>query len=150
MNRVKILLPEHFSFTTILPIRITDINYGNHVGNQVFFELIHEARVRYLNQFSYKELEFEGVGLIMADAAIEFKSEVFYGDEMEIAVGISDIANSSFNLFYLLTVVRDGKRTIAGKAKTGMICFDYDQKKVVTIPLLAKEKLTAASTSITK
>jgi len=33
MARIKILLPEHFSFSCSIPIRITDLNYGNHVGN---------------------------------------------------------------------------------------------------------------------
>ncbi|MES2648651.1 MAG: thioesterase family protein [Bacteroidota bacterium] len=146
MNRIKIQLPEHLTFITTVPIRITDINYGNHVGNQVFFELIQEARVRFLQQFDYGELNFEGVGLIMADAAIEFHSEVLYGDNIEIAVGISDIANSSFNIFYLLTVLRNEKRIRAAKAKTGIVCFNYAEKKVVAIPALAKEKLSSALT----
>ncbi len=144
MNRIKIQLPDHLSFITTIPIRITDINYGNHVGNQVFFELIHEARVRFLKQFNYGELSFEGVGLIMADAAVEFNAEVLYGDNMEIAVGISDIATSSFNLYYLLIVIRNEKRIKAAKAKTGMICYSYADKKIVTIPAIAKEKLGIA------
>jgi len=37
MQRIKIDLPEFFSFTTPIKIRITDLNYGGHVGNDVFY-----------------------------------------------------------------------------------------------------------------
>ena len=66
MARIKIDLPEKFSFTTSIPVRITDINYGDHVGNDTILSLLHEARVQFLKTFGYKEMEFEGVGMIMS------------------------------------------------------------------------------------
>ena len=80
MARIKIDLPDNFSFTTSIQVRITDINYGGHVGNDAILSLVHEARMQFLKQLGYTELEFAGVGLIMADAAIEFRNELFYGD----------------------------------------------------------------------
>lgn len=59
MNRIKINLPDSFHFSTELVIRITDLNYGGHVGNDVFLSLIHEAREQYLLSFGYKELSLK-------------------------------------------------------------------------------------------
>ena len=33
MARIKIDLPDSFSFSTSFAVRITDLNYGAHVGN---------------------------------------------------------------------------------------------------------------------
>lgn len=140
MNRVKIELPELMPFVTRIAIRITDINYGNHAGNQVFLELLHEARVRYLQQFGYGELNLEGIGVIMADAAIEFKAEILYGDEVEVAIAAANISRVGFDLLYLVTALRQEAAVLAGKAKTAMICYDYNLKKVVALP--NKVKLT--------
>ena len=141
MNRVKIDLPGDFPFSTHISIRITDINYGNHAGNQVFFELLHEARVRFLHQYNYGELNLEGVALIMADAAIEFKAELLYGDEVEIGVVADNFSRVGFDLLYKLSVIRNAAPVVAAKAKTGMICYDYDLKKVVTLPEKVKSNL---------
>ena len=46
MARVEIELPEQFPFATEIPIRISDINYGNHLGNDAVLSLAQEARVR--------------------------------------------------------------------------------------------------------
>ena len=39
MNRIKLNLTDHFQFYVDIPIRITDLNYGGHVGNDVFLSL---------------------------------------------------------------------------------------------------------------
>ncbi|MGN6400032.1 MAG: hypothetical protein ACTHMD_06240 [Flavisolibacter sp.] len=53
MARIKINLPENFFFNAAIPIRITDLNYGGHVGNDTILSLLHEARVQFLNHFHY-------------------------------------------------------------------------------------------------
>ena len=55
MRRIKLELPEHFSFLTQIPIRITDINYGGHAGNDSILAMLHEARIQVLQQFAYNE-----------------------------------------------------------------------------------------------
>ena len=123
MARVKIQLPEVFSFFTQIPVRISDINYGGHVGNDAILSLIHEARLHFLKSFGFTELEFAGVGLIMADAAIEFKGEAFYGDVLKAYVAVEEISRIGFELYYKL--VKGEEETVVAVAKTGMICFDY-------------------------
>ncbi|MGI8600308.1 MAG: thioesterase family protein [Chitinophagaceae bacterium] len=138
MSRVKLKLPEQFNFFTTTPVRITDINYGNHLGNDAVLSFIHEARVQFLKSFNLEELKFEGIGLIMSDAAIEFKNEAFYGDVLKVYVTASEPSRIGFSLFYKLVVqTKEGEKNIA-YAKTGMICYDYNLKKVVPFPTSAE------------
>jgi acyl-CoA thioester hydrolase len=142
MARIKVELPEKFSFSTSIPIRITDLNYGGHVGNDTILSLIHEGRVQFLQQFGLEELKFAGVGLIMGDAAIEFKNELFHGDIVKVSVAATEFTKISFDLYYKLEKINGDKTEPVAFAKTGMICFDYGRKKVVAIPEGVKEKIT--------
>jgi acyl-CoA thioester hydrolase len=134
MNRIKIDLPENFVFSTIISIRVTDLNYGGHVGNDSFLSLIHEARQQFLLSHGYKELAIAGIGLIMADVAIEFKKELNHRDQVKISVAAGGFDKLGFDIFYKLELVHNEELLLAGKAKTGMMCYDYAQKKKMAVP----------------
>jgi acyl-CoA thioester hydrolase len=134
MARIKIELPEKFPFTTSIPVRITDINYGDHVGNDTILSLMHEARVQFLKTHGYKELEFEGLGMIMADVGIEFKNELFYGDIIIASIAVGEISKVSFDLYYKFEKQLEGRNVPVAAGKTGMVCYDYDKKKIAVIP----------------
>lgn len=127
-------MPEDILTVISVPVRITDINYGDHVGNDSFIAIIHEARMQWLQQHSYTELNIEAAGLILADLAVEFKSESFYGDIIEISMAVAEISKVSFELYYQLTTKRNDKLILLAIAKTGMVCYNYEAKKVVAIP----------------
>ena len=128
--RIKLVFPEKVVFTTQVPIRITDINYGNHVGNDRMLTLAHEARVQWFASLGYSELEVDGNGLIMADAAIQFLAEAFYGDDLIIEMGIDDIRSSSFDVHYRFLVSRNNVKIEVARVKTAMVFFNYSVRKV--------------------
>lgn len=132
MKRVKLDLPDEFKFHVSIPIRITDINYGGHVGNDTVLTLIHEARMKFLLEHNFTEMDFGGTGLIMTDVIIEFKKEIFYGDKVDVFVAISNFTRAGFDIFYKL--VKSVEDLQVATAKTGMICYDYNMKKIVTVP----------------
>ncbi|MFC6996003.1 acyl-CoA thioesterase [Rufibacter roseus] len=138
MARIKIDLPANFSFKTQLPIRITDLNYGGHLGNDALLSLLHEARVRFLKSHGYSELDFGGAGLIMSDVGIVYKGEGFYGDVLTVEVQAHEFSKYGFDLVYRLTN-QNGKEV--AHAKTGMLCFDYTARKLQTVPPEAREQL---------
>jgi acyl-CoA thioester hydrolase len=141
MARIRISVPESFSFSTIIPIRITDLNYGGHVGNDSILSLIHEARVQFLKHFGFTELDFAGTSLIMSDVAIEFRSEVFYGSSIKIMVTAGEFTRAGFDIFYQMVNAENNK--LVAIAKTGMVCFDYTTRKVTAVPEQALAKLHA-------
>ena len=142
MARIKIELPVEFGFTAEIPVRITDLNYGGHVGNDTILSLIHEARMQFLSHHGYTtELNLDGVGLIMTDAAIEFKSELFYGEVVLASVAVSSFTKFGFEIYYKLEKSLAEKKLLVAAAKTGMLCFDYSKKKIATVPEEVRKKL---------
>ncbi len=132
MARVQIESPQTWLFHTKLTVRVGDINYGGHLGNDRVLGLAHEARVRWLASHNFSEADVGGPGLIMADAALVFRSEAFLGDELNVALGAAEVRRSSFDLISLLTRPADGVEIAL--VKTGMVCFDYTARKVVRLP----------------
>lgn len=132
MSRVKIDIPETIHFTTQLTAQIGDINYGNHVSNDAFLRMAHEARLRFLAHFSYSEMDIEGVGLIMADAAIQFLSQAFYADVLNVHVSVTQIGRAGFTLVYIFEHA-DDQKAIA-RIQNGMVFFDYDAQTVTPTP----------------
>src|ERR1700760_1977898 len=100
MPKTRISLPDRLPFTTQIPVRITDLNYGGHVGNDSVLSLIHEIRVQFLKHHDYEEFNLAGAGLIMTDVAIEFRSELFYGDTIWASVAASEFSKVGFELYY--------------------------------------------------
>lgn len=140
MARIRLSPPAHFPFTTTLPVRITDLNYGGHVGNDTILSLVHEARMQFLQSLGYTEMNMEGVSLIMSDAAIEFRGEVFYGDTIRAFVAAAEFSRAGFELYYRFET---GDNKTVALAKTGMVCFNYNQRKVASLPEAAQTRLAA-------
>jgi acyl-CoA thioesterase FadM len=141
MARIKLELPEKFHFSTDLYIRISDINYANHLGNDAILSLIHEARLRFLKSIGFSEMDIDGMGIIMADCAIVFKSEGFHGDRLIIEVSVQDFTRSGCDFIYKISNKKTGKEI--ARAKTGIVFYDYTQKKIVQVPKKFKEMISA-------
>ena len=142
MARIKIDLPGKFCFATKIPVRITDINFGGHVGNDTILSIIHETRAQFFKHCGYDELNFGGVGTIMSDVAIEYKNQTYYGDEIISSVAIGEITKVAFDLFYKLEKKSStGELIPVALAKTWMVCYDYEQKKLATIPEEAMKRI---------
>lgn len=144
MARVKLDIPEKLIASFQIPVRIADINYGNHVGNDAFVSIIHEARMLWLKQYGYTELQIEGIGLIMSDLVIEFKNESFYGDVIKVKLGVAEISRVSFELYYQLFALRNNESVLLANAKSGMVCYDYAAKKVALLPEKLKSILAGS------
>lgn len=135
MTRVKIVLPDQIPlFKSRISIRITDLNYGNHLGNDRLLGILHEVRVQWLHSIGLTELNIGGCGLIMADVMIRYQNEGFYGDVLAITLYAAAIGQSTFDLIYEIKAERDGKQFSLAVAKTGMVCFDYEIRKMISIP----------------
>lgn len=132
MSRIKLELPDTFHFTTQISVRITDLNYGNHLSNDAYLQYMHEARMQFFAHYGFSEMDLAGVSVIMGDSAIVYKSECFYGDVLNIEVTASDFGPRSFDLYYKMTHAKTNQLVAA--CKTGMVCYDYASHKSVNVP----------------
>lgn len=132
MARLKLELPETFIFSTDIPIRIGDINYGGHLGNDAVLSLIHEARLQCFRKHGEKELDEDGIGILISDVAVIYKSEAFYGDVITIEATPDEWARKGCDFYYRLTNRETGKEV--ARAKTGIVFLDYNSRKTAPVP----------------
>lgn len=133
MARIKLEIPEKFIFKTELSVRITDLNYGGHLGNDSVLRLIHESRVRFFKSLGYDEKNVANNGIIMADSVIVYKSEAFYGDQIQVGIAVDEFYKVGCDIFYHLINSETAKEI--ARAKTGIVFFDYQRRKKSRVPL---------------
>jgi 4-hydroxybenzoyl-CoA thioesterase len=132
MSRAKLQLPSTFTFQTDLEVRIADINYGGHLGNDAVLALAHETRIRFLRSLGYTEFDIEGRGIIMTDAVVIYRTEAFHGDRMNVSIAVDDVQTHTFDLLYRFVRAADGVEI--ARVKTGLAIFDYKKKVVAPLP----------------
>ena len=128
---MKIEMPSKWAYTTEVEVRVSDLNYGNHLANQNFLTYAQEARVKFFAEFGFTELNFGGTALIQADAAITFLGEGHLADQIEISVAIEQTGSSAFNIFYKF--LNKTKNKPMANVRTAIVCFDYEKGKPVRI-----------------
>ncbi|MGH8398297.1 MAG: acyl-CoA thioesterase [Gammaproteobacteria bacterium] len=139
MSRIKIDLPEQFSFSTELDVRVGDLNYGNHLGNDAVLTLIHEARRRFLRSLGIEEIGADGIGFVIADAEVVYRAQAFYADRLRIEVAAGDFSSRGCSFYYRVGHV-PGEHVVA-EARTGVVCFDFRAQKTIVFPPAMLNKL---------
>ncbi|HZZ85158.1 MAG TPA: thioesterase family protein [Anaeromyxobacteraceae bacterium] len=145
MARVEIELPDQFQFRTEIPIRIGDINYGGHLGNDAVLSIAQEARVRFLRSHGWTELDVQGVGLAMVDAAVVYRAEGLYGMVLGVELAPADVRTRGFDLLYRLSDLAGGGEI--ARVKTGLVFFDYAARRIVRMPEAFRQVVAPASGS---
>lgn len=135
--------PEAKDFSPIfscqMQVRVADLNYGNHVGNDRMLGLMHEARVQWLHGHGLSEIDVGGCGTIMAGAAVDYRSQAMLMQQLQIDVGVGDVSNSRFTLLYRISDQGSGR--IVANGVTDMSCFNYERQRPVRIPESLKSLL---------
>jgi acyl-CoA thioesterase FadM len=132
MARLKLRPLPHYPFSTDLVVRITDLNYGGHLGNDSLLSLVHEARIAFLAHHDLSEKDCYGTSLIIGDTAIIYQGEAFAGDTLNFEVNCGEPSSCGFRLFYRITRLPDAHPIAL--VENGMVCFDYGRKQIVPLP----------------
>ena len=113
-------------------VGIGDINYGGHMGNERALLLFQQARIEFFQSLGYSELNIgEGCGIIQKEAKVSYKKEVFFNENLEIKVIEVEFKRSSFNMIF---EVLDESDDIVFSGETLLISYDYDLKKIKSVP----------------
>ncbi len=139
MPRIQLDPLPSYPFHTDITVRTTDLNYGGHLGNDRLLSLVHEARVAFLAHHGWSELDCGGTSLIMGDTAIVYQGEGFAGDVLRFEVGAGEATRSGFRLFYRVT--RPADQQAMALVENGMVCFDYEKRRVARLPEGVKARL---------
>jgi len=132
LARILIDLPERFVFSTAITVYINHINYGNHLDNSALLSLVSEARVRFFKALGYTELDVDGLGIIVADAAVQYRSEAFHGEVLRFEMTANDFNKYGCDLVWRVSETDSGREVARGK--TGIMFFDYAARKPASVP----------------
>ncbi len=133
MARLQLTFPEdQFYFSTPMSVRVTDINAGNHLGNDSMISMISEARARFLFEFGVAETERDGTGIIVTDLATTYRAEAHARDQLLFEVGVMDFNKYGGDIIFRITRPRD--RKLIAMAKSGFVFFNYKTSQVVVMP----------------
>lgn len=132
MARIRLELPDTFAFRTSIPLLITHINNVGHLDNAQLLGLVSEARVRFMQSLGFTEMDVEGLGVIVADAALQYRSEAFHGEVMAVEMSAADFHEFGCDLVWRIAEENSGREVARGK--TGIVFFDYGQRRKAAVP----------------
>ena len=139
MARIHIQLPETFAFSTDITLYQSHMNYGGHLDNALLLTVVSEARVRFFKSLGYTELDVEGVGIMVADATLQYRSEAFHGEVMVVHMGAADLVRKGFDLVWCMN--EQSTRREVARGKTGIVFYSYSTHKVAPMPARFHQKL---------
>jgi YbgC/YbaW family acyl-CoA thioester hydrolase len=145
MPRNKIIPPTPACFVIHLQVKESDINHGGHVGNERYLLFAQEARLAFLKSLGCTELKFSVYGLILAETHVEYLTELFIDESIEVHLSIAAPARVAFECYCQVKTNREGKSVIAANIKSNMVCFDYKERKVKSIPEEIKSLLLSSA-----
>jgi acyl-CoA thioesterase FadM len=133
-------LSEHpnYPFSRSYTVRVTDVNYGGHLGNDSLVGLLQQARIDYLAALGASEIDLgDGAGIILTELIVSFRGEAFLSDTLTIGTVAVDVRGASFRLCH---AVRRGDELIA-LAEIRLAAFDYAKRSTVRLPKALAEKM---------
>ncbi len=132
MSRVEVECPDQFLFSMERVVGISDINYARHLDNVAMVQILHEARLQFLAQLGFTEANVYGLGIVVTDMAVDFRSESFANDRSIIDVGVGEF--NRYGLDFVLQVTNSALESVVCNAKIGVVFFDFDQHRIAEIP----------------
>jgi acyl-CoA thioesterase FadM len=146
MKDIKIVFEDDatFIFSTVLSIRVSDLNPGNHLGNDSFVSLVHEARARFFHKYRWTETDIgnTGVGIILQDLVVNYRSQGRFNDKIKIDLLIENLKSRQFDMLYLLTKVESKEEL--GRCMTRLKFFNYKRNIIAKMPKIFKEKIATS------
>jgi acyl-CoA thioester hydrolase len=125
---------EGFRHVTPITVRFRDVDAMGHVNNAVFLTYMETARVEYVRHQILRETQVrhfrDTFSLILAKITCDFKSPIYYGQQVEVGTRVIEMRNSSFEIEQRIET--DGQ--LAALAEVVVVHYDYRAGQSVRIP----------------
>ncbi|HJO11009.1 MAG: thioesterase family protein [Gammaproteobacteria bacterium] len=132
MPRIKISTPERFLFGMERTVGISDVNYAKHLDSVAMVNILHEARLQFLASLGLTEANIYGLGMVVTDLAVDYRTESFANDLLIIDVGVGKFNRYGFDIGFQVT--NSALETIVCNAKMGVVFFDFDKRAIAPVP----------------
>src|SRR4051794_35846448 len=123
---------DGFPYTHTERVRFGDTDLRGHANNAVFSTFLEQARLAWFQATGDGDPPPTAyrIDMILARTEIDFRSELHFGDVVEIGVRVGRIGNKSFDLEYELRA--DGR--LVAEAKSVLVGFDFELRQSAAIP----------------
>ncbi len=132
MARISIDYPDNTLFKHELSVRVTDLNFADHLAHDSIISLLHESRAQFFKANKMSELDVDGKGIIMADIAVNYRSEAYFADVLVVEIALGDFSSKGCDFFYRMINKKTGN--VVAIAKTGIVFMDYESRKLAPVP----------------
>ena len=144
MPRVRLEFPaEAILHRHALSVRITDMNYGRHLGHDALVSLLHEARVAALASRELSEWDLGGFPSVVADLAVQYQGEAAWPDALVVETAIPAIEGKALCVYH--RVVRERDQRPVATARLTLLLIDPAAGKPVAVPQTVCDALSCAS-----
>lgn len=140
MARITIDFPSNGLFQTEFQVPQKYINLGDHLGADKVLLIAVNTQLEFLASLGYSDPKnIEGLGVITANAAVDYLAESDLGDVLEIHAAAVNPSDKGVELVYRM--YNKSKRCEAASVSTSVVFFDYDEKKTAAMPSIFRQKL---------
>lgn len=133
MARIDIHFDGPVLFRHPIEVRVSDLNYGNHLGHDSLVSLLHEARVRYLGSLGMHESDVDGTAMVIESLAVRYRSEARLGERLSVEIAAGELSSRMVELRYRVRSL-DHERVVAD-ASTALVCVDSAAGRAVSVPV---------------
>lgn len=124
-------------FTETIKVRFCETDALRHVSNTALAGWFESAREPIFKMF-LPSLDVTQWPLILAKYSIEFKAQLYYGDNVEIKTEVARIGNSSFELRQQVWQ----KQTLCAEGMCTMVHFNHTSQQSEPIPEGVRQQLS--------
>lgn len=118
----------NLEYTDTIQPRISDINYGGHLGHIELISLLHEIRLRFLNLYSLTEDNLGGNVLLVRNLNITYKNQAYWGNNLEINM---QMKISGAKILFNYNIVNLTSKNETADAEIVMVLFSKQHKRIV-------------------
>jgi acyl-CoA thioester hydrolase len=115
-------------------VRFGDLDAMRHLNNVVFLRYFETARIAYIRrlmpQHDPAHPEQTAFGLIFAECHINYRSPVYFDEEVGVECSIGEVRRSAFQVLFTM---RAGERVVAD-GYGWLVGFDYGAEKASALP----------------
>ena len=143
MERVKLDFPaEAVIHRHSLTVRVTDMNYGRHLGHDAMVSLLHEARIQAFAALDLPEWDMHGHPSVVADLAITYQSEARWPDALIIATAVPEPQGKALTVYQ--RIYQAESQQVVATARVNQLLIDLATGRPVEVPEQVKQALAHA------
>ncbi|MDR5866586.1 acyl-CoA thioesterase [Halomonas koreensis] len=140
MERVRLDFPEaDIRHRHPLTVRVTDMNYGRHLGHDALVSLLHEARIQALAALGLAEGDMGGYPSVAADLAVQYQAEARWPEALVADTAIPAPGRKAITVYHRLR--READAAVVATARLNLMLVDPASGRPVAIPEAVRERL---------